>query len=166
MEAICKPDYLARLKAKTDAEATLKLRKQKLERAQRQQKLAEKRGWKIKPNQHIEEEAKSSEGAVPKIGFFDIYGVWFHGRLVEELQNISRERFSIPLGDQVHVYISVEPNKIADGIHDLTVYGLPCRLYKWMAQGYHRGLVVLADDEPGNVESQVYLERRTWSWIL
>lgn len=166
MDAICKPDYMARLKAKADAEATLKLRKQKLERAQQQQQLAEKRGWKIKAKEHIEEEEMSAVITVPKVGFYDIYGVWFHGRLVEELQGIGRDRFGTPIGDQVHVYVNIEPNMIADGIHDLTVYGLPCRLYKWMAQGYHRGLVVLADDEPGNVEAQVYLESRTWSWKI
>ncbi|OGR29069.1 MAG: hypothetical protein A2091_01875 [Desulfuromonadales bacterium GWD2_61_12] len=166
MEAICKPDYMARLKAKADAETALRRRKQKLERAQQRQQLAEKRGWKIKLNEHIEEEAKGGEVSVPEIDFYDIYEVWFHGRLVEELQFISRTRFGAPIGDQVHVYLSIEPKKIADGTHDLTVYGLACRLYKWTAQGYHRGVVVLAHDVLGNEESQVYLESRTWSWMI
>jgi hypothetical protein len=35
-----------------------------------------------------------------------------------------------------------------------------------MAQGYHRGLVVLTDDEAGNTEAEVYRQSGTWSWML
>ncbi|MBT0664513.1 hypothetical protein KI809_09395 [Geobacter pelophilus] len=109
--------------------------------------------------------AEKGGGVVPKIGFHDIYGVWFSGLFKEIIITIGKERFGIDLGNMMHVYVDVAKT-IADGVHDITVYGHECRLYKWLAQGYHRGLVVLKDDVRGNQAAEVYLESRTCSWML
>ncbi len=103
---------------------------------------------------------------VPEIGYHDIYGVWFFGKLKEIIQQIGTERFGVDLGKLMHVFIDVEPKKFNDGIHDISVYGHQCRLYKWVAQGYDRGLVVLDDDVTGNGDAELYRESGTWSWVL
>ena len=140
MEAICKPDFDKREKTHNDAD---------------------------KAKKKAEKEGKSSKGIiVPGTGFYDIYGVWFFGRLKEIIMKIGIDRFAIDLTKAMHVFINVEPNKVADGIHEITVYDQKCLLYKWMAQGYHRGLVVLADDEEGNINAEAYRQSGTWSWIL
>lgn len=140
MEAICKADFDLRVKAYKVAEEAL---------------------------EQAKKEKKSTSGIiVPEIGFHDIYGVWFYGRLKVFIQQIGVERFGVDLGKMMHVYVDVEPKKISDGIHDIMVYGYSCRLYKWIAQGYHRGLVVLVDDEVGNKDAEVYRLSGTWSWML
>lgn len=140
MEAICKPDYEIREKAHNDAEKA--------------KKMAEKEG---KPIRGI---------VVPNIGFHDIYGVWYFGRLKETILKIGMKQFGADLEKTMHVFIDVEPEKVGDGIHEISVYGHKCLLYKWMAQGYHRGLVVSADDEEGNNSAETYRQSGTWSWIL
>lgn len=153
MEAICKLDYLARLKAKADAEA------------------ANRRRQRDGGSDKVAQRGESSKElpplvVVPKVGFHDIYGVWFHGRIVDALQIIGRERFGAPIGEDNHVFISREPNRIGCGVHEIQVYGMTCRLYKWRAQGYHRGLVVLADDEEGKEYARIRKACRTWSWVI
>lgn len=138
MEAICKVDFDKREKAHKEAEKALE--------------QAKKEG---RPTGGI---------VVPEIGFYDIYGVWFFGRLKENIRQVGMERFGVDLTKMMHVFTDVEPKKISDGIHDISVYGYECRLYKWMAQGYHRGLVALADDEAGNRDSEVFRVSGTWSW--
>jgi hypothetical protein len=86
--------------------------------------------------------------------------------MVKVIQNIGIERFGYDHGKMMHVYLDVEPKKVLDGISEIQVYGLDCRLYKWMAQEYHRGLIVLAEDTWSNQVAHVYMESRTWSWIL
>jgi len=103
---------------------------------------------------------------IPEVRYHDIYGVWFFGQLKGIIRQIGTERFGIELGNMMHVYVDAEPMKIATGIHDITVYDHPCRLYKWLAQGYHRGLVVLVDDLSGNKDAEVYQQSVTWSWVL
>jgi hypothetical protein len=76
------------------------------------------------------------------------------------------EQFGADLEKTMHVFIDIEPKQVGDGIHEIFVYGHKCLLYKWMAQGYHRGLVVLADDEKGNNRAETYRQSGTWSWIL
>jgi len=140
MEAICKADFERRVKANKAAMGDL---------------------------EQAKKDKKPTSGIiVPEVGFKDIYGVWFFGRLKEIILNIGTERFGVDLGKQMHVFVDVEPKKIEDGIHDITVYGHPCRLYKWIAQGYHRGLVVLTDDEMANRDAEVYRQSGTWSWVL
>lgn len=140
MEAICKADFDIRVKAYKVAEEAL---------------------------EQAKKEKKSTGGIiVPEIGFHDIYGVWFYGRLTAFIQQNGVERFGFDLRKMMHVYVDVEPKKISDGIHDIKVYGYPCRLYKWIAQGYHRGLVVLDDDEAGNRDAEVYRQSGTWSWVI
>ena len=140
MEAICKADFDIRVKAYKVAEEAL---------------------------EQAKKEKKSTSGIiVPEIGFHDIYGVWFYWRLKGFIQQIGVERFGVDLGKMMHVYVDFEPKKISDGIHEINVYGYQCRLYKWIAQGYHRGLVVLADDETGNKDAEVYRQSGTWSWVL
>lgn len=140
MEAICKADFERRVKANKAAIGTL---------------------------EQAKKDKKPTSGIiVPEVGFNEIYGVWFFGRLKEIIFNIGTERFGVNFGKQMHVFVDVEPNKIVDGIHNITVYGHPCRLYKWIAQGYHRGLVVLADDEVANKDAEVYRQSGTWSWVL
>ncbi|MFZ4856786.1 MAG: hypothetical protein ACOYL3_10355 [Desulfuromonadaceae bacterium] len=140
MEAICKADFDLRVKAyKIADEAMTQAKKEK----------------------------KSTSGIiVPEIGFHDIYGVWFFGRLKESIRRISLDQFGVKLDEQMHVFVDEEPKKIGNGIHDIKVYGNLCKLYKWIAQGYHRGLVVQADDEAGNSDSEVYWQSGTWSWVL
>ena len=140
MDAICKLDFDVRAKVNEDALA--------------QRKQAEKDK---KPTKDI---------IVPEVGYYDVYGVWFFGKLTEIIQTIGKDKFRVDLNKMMHVYVDIDPKKIDDGIHDITVYGHNCRLYKWMAQGYHRGLVVLTDDEAGNVNAEVYRQSGTWSWVL
>lgn len=140
MDAICKADFDQRMKARQDAEEVL---------------------------EQAKKEKKPTDGIViPKVGYFDIYGVWFSGRLIEIVRQVGRKQFKTDLNDRMHVYVDVEPRLIVCGTHDITVYGHPCRLYKWLAQGYHRGLVVLADDEAGNARAEMFRKTLTWSWRL
>jgi hypothetical protein len=140
MEAICKADFDIRVKAYKVAEEAL---------------------------EQVKKEKKSTSGIiVPEIGFHDIYGVWFFGQLKEFIRKIGSERFGIDLGTMMHVFVDSEPKKICNGVQEVTVYGHQCSLYKWMAQGYNRGLVVLADDDTGNRDAEVYRLSGTWSWVL
>jgi hypothetical protein len=140
MEAICKADFEKRVKANKEAD---KLRKK------------------------TEKDKKSTASIiVPEGGYHDLYGVWFFGRLKAIIQKIGMERFDADLEKTMHVFVDVDPKKISEGIHDIEIYGHSCRLYKWMAQGYHRGIVVLVDDEAGNSDAEAYRKSGTWSWIL
>jgi hypothetical protein len=65
---------------------------------------------------------------IPKVGYHDIYGVWFFGQLKGIIRQIGTERFGVELGNMMHVYVDLEPMKIGTGIHDITVYDHPCRL--------------------------------------
>jgi len=137
MEAICKADYNQRVRINAHAAREQMLRK-----------------------------GEEKKVTVPTVGFNDIYGVWFFGKLADCIRRTALERFGVTLETQMHVYVDSEPNTIGDGIHEVQVYGHYCKLYKWMAQGYHRGLVVLADDIQGCAEALIYMESRTWSWVL
>lgn len=141
MDAICKPDYDKRVKANLEAEKAKKKAS----------------------------EAKSKEAdkiVIPEIGYHDVYGVWFYGQLKEIILKVGAERFEANLDKTMHVFVDIEPKKISEGVHDILVYGHQCRLYKWMGQGYHRGLVVLADDESANKTAERYRQSCTWSWKL
>ena len=140
MEAICKADYDAREAAQKAAEKA--------------QDDAKKAG-------------KSVDGIViPYNTYHDIYGVWFFSDLTKIIEQVAIQRFVVKLGRMMHVFLDVEPKKVADGIHPVQVYGNECLLYKWMAQGYPRGLVVLSNDKPGNVAAKIYQDSGTWSWVL
>ena len=140
MEAICKADYDRRVRVREEAEQTFE--------------QAKKNG---KPTDGI---------VVPRVGYFDCYGVWFSGQLIELVRQVGHRQFKTDLGEMMHVYVDADPKAITRGIHDITVYGHSCRLYKWLAQGYHRGLVVLADDEAGNARAAMFYKSMTWSWML
>lgn len=140
MEAICKVDFDKREKAQKTAEKLLE--------------DAKKTG---KPTDRI---------VIPHNTFYDIYGVWFFSQLTNIIRQVATEQFNVELGRMMHVYLDVEAEKVADGIHEIIVYGHQCLLYKWMAQGYHRGLIVLSDDEPGNIAAKIYRDSGTWSWML
>lgn len=130
MEAICKADFDARQLA---------------------QEVAEKAIEKLK------KDGKSTDGiVVPLNTFYDIYGVWFFSELTNIIRQIATERFDVSLGRMMHVYIDMEPHKVADGIHQISVYGHDCLLYKWMAQGYHRGLIVQHNDKAGNMAAKIF----------
>ena len=140
MIAICKADFDQREQAKIDAEKEL---------------------------ERLKKEGKPVTSVViPKIAFHEIYGVWFYGKLTRFIQAVALGQFGIEMDKRMHVFIDAEPGGLIDGVYELDVYGHACRLYKWMAQGYHRGLVVLAGDEPGNANALVFMERKTWSWML
>jgi hypothetical protein len=140
MEAICKADFDIRVKEHSDS---------------------------VKEVEDAKKKGHATNGIiVPEIGYHDIYGVWFFGKLKEIVKQIGITRYGIDLGKMMHVYVNVDPKKIDDGVHDITVYGYSCRLYKWMAQGYNRGLIVLADDEAGKQDASVYHQSGTWSWVL
>lgn len=170
MEAICKADFDKRVAAYLAAEEEKKRRKELAEQAEKEKRRRmkyqrpEKSG--TTPSAELKEEETEKEVTIPQIGFHDIYGVWFFGRLKEVIVKTGREHFNTDLTKSMHVFVDVEPKKIPDGIHKCTVYGNECILYKWTAQTYHRGLVVLKDDEPGNQAAQVYMESQTWSWVL
>ena len=138
MEAICKADYDKRIKARWHAENLLE--------------QAKKNG---KPTEGI---------TLPIVGFHDFYGVWFSGQLIEIVREVGRKMFKVDLEDSMHVYTDLEPKKVDDGIHEIMVHGHVCRLYKWTAQGYNRGLVVLANDMPGNERAEKFRQSGTWSW--
>jgi hypothetical protein len=140
MEAICKADFEKRVTAHEEMK-----------------KLRDK----------AEKEKKSTAGIiVPKVGFYDAYGIWFFGGLKEVIMQIEAERFGIDHNNKMHVFVDIEPDNICEGIHDIGVYGHACQLYKWLAQGYHRGLVVLVEDEAGNMDAELYRQSGTWSWNL
>lgn len=146
MEAICKSDFDKRVLAR---------------------KLAEEAREKAKKDQKDNKDKKSmSEVSVPEVGFHEIYGVWFYGKLIDTILRISSDRFGIELNKQLCVFVDEDPKKIVDGVHDISVYEYPCKLYKWTAQGYYRGLVVLEDDEAANGNAEVYRQSGTWSWML
>lgn len=116
-----------------------------------------------------QEDEREKTGARAK--FYEFYGVWFYGLLKNMVTQVAYEQFNTNLHNRMHVFIEPERFEkdkpiLSDGIHDVTVYGQRCRLYKWMAQGYHRGLVVLVDDLQGNAAAEVYYEIKTWSWQL
>ena len=140
MEAICIAEFDRKTKASEQAQQTIKELKEK-----------------GKPHKHI---------VVPEVGYFDCYGLWFFSNLTDIIRQIAAEKFNEEIGRMMHVYLDVEPKKVADGIHSVGVYSKNCLLYKWMAQGYHRGLVVLKDDKAGNMAARIYQESGTWSWML
>jgi hypothetical protein len=140
MEAICIAEFDQRTKARDQAEKAVKELKDK-----------------GNPHKHI---------VVLEVGYYDCYGLWFFSNLTGIIQQIAAEKFNEQIGKMMHVYLDLEPKKVADGIHPVGVYGNNCLLYKWMAQGYHRGLVVLKDDKAGNMAARIYQESGTWSWML
>lgn len=104
--------------------------------------------------------------------FYEYYGVWFSGTLQEIVRQQAHDLFGVELDKRMHVFIEPEQFDkdkkpiLSDGIHEVSVYGHACLLYKWMAQGYHRGMVVLANDRQGNALAQVYYESKTWGWSM
>lgn len=172
MEAICKADYDLRVQLCKQAEKENERRKKEAEEAERVKRRAAARGnsSKQKTNEpkisSPEEDEQEQEVVVLKVGFNDIYGVWFFGLLTETIRHIAKKRFKVELHKMMHVYVDEDPQKLPDGIHNIFVYGNPCILYKWTAQGYHRGLVVLADDDSGNAKAQIYMASGTWSWLM
>lgn len=171
MEAICWGDYHRRVKAFKAAAAEKIRRQEQKELAEKARQRRAKSG-KAPLKQTVTEDDTNeageidSEVVIPKIGFEDCYGIWFYGELMPIIIEIGKNRFNADLSKLPHVYIDVEPKKIPDGIHDMAVYGHDCRLYKWTAQGYPRGLVVLKDDLHANLIAAVYRESETWSWVL
>ena len=172
MEAICKPDYDLRVQINTKAEKEKeRLRKMvsdglRLRRSPEVKSISSKNKNSGAKDNSEEEDKPEQEFIVPIIGFHDVYGVWFFGHLTDVVREIVKNRFQMELHKMMHVYVDIEPQKLHDGIHDISVYGHICRLYKWVAQGYHRGLVVLAEDDTGNAMAKIYMESNTWSWAL
>lgn len=121
----------------------------------------------VKAKENAKKEAEKDRSVkIPQVGFHDIYGVWFFGSLCGVIRDVHLRKYGIGREKMMHVFIDIEPEKMPDGIHNITVYGHQCQLYKWKAQGYHRGLVVLVDDMCGCTAAQVYMESGTWSWLL
>jgi len=160
MEAICKLDYEARAAAKKAAEKELAALREELERA----RANDRDGAPSRRTQTLEKGV--CEFSVPSIGFHEVYGVWFAGVLLERLRTVTQERFGGDLGDATHVFVDAAPQDLTGGVHDLAVYGHQCRLYKWKAQGFHRGLVVLAGHALECAAAHVYRDSGTWSWRL
>jgi hypothetical protein len=172
MEAICKPDYDLRVQINIQAEKEkVRLKKKfddevRLRRNPEVKSISSKKKTNGQKDNSEGEDKPDQEFIVPIIGYYDIYGVWFFGQLKEIVREIAKNRFQMELNKMMHVFVDVEPKKLSDGIHDIRAYGHACRLYKWTAQGYHRGLVVLTDDETGNQMARIYMESGTWSWML
>jgi len=172
MEAICRADYEQRVKAFYIAKEAEELRKALLKKREEEKRRRKK--YKKSRTRHIqaEEQLNAEDGdmeqeiVVPKVGFHDAYGIWFYGALKAPIITIGHERFGEDLSLKMHVFTDIEPVKIDDGIHAISVYDYECLLYKWTAQGYLRGLVVLRDDIRGNKAAEIYFESRTWSWML
>ena len=172
MEAICKADYDQRVQTSSFAEKEIERRKKEADEAERLKRRAESRSptQKRKANESKEtvpdEDEQEQEITITRVGFYDCYGVWFFGQLTDNIRQIAKNRFNAELHKMMHVYIDVESKNLTDGVHEIIVYGHSCRLYKWTAQGYHRGLVVLAEDDSANQSARVYMESGTWSWQL
>ena len=172
MEAICKPDYDHRVEMNNRVEKEKERRKKEADNAERLRRRSEAKGLPPKKNTNEpkdiiqEEDEQEQEGIVLLAGFQDIYGVWFFGRLTEIVTEIARKRFHVELRKMMHVFVDADPKKVTDGVHDITVYTNASCLYKWTAQGYHRGLVVLADDDIGNAAARIYMKSGTWSWDM
>ena len=67
---------------------------------------------------------------------WDYYGVWFCGaaRLAAEAVAGSGRVF-------------LAQKKIDEGEHDVSIYGIHGRMFYWVAQGYHRGIVLAEPTE-------------------
>ena len=183
MEAICKPDFERRVRLNKEGEDE----KHKLKKLSDDAELARRKSSLKTDLIHnrlenssvslLEKSRPVKEIIVPTIGFHDFYGVWFYGHLTKNILQIIKERFEnelkmmkyvaeIRLENMMHVYIDVNPKMLKDGIYEVSVYGTVCRLYKWMAQGFERGLVVHVEDQLANQKAAIYMESGTWSWML
>ncbi|MDF1553132.1 MAG: hypothetical protein P1P84_08730 [Deferrisomatales bacterium] len=160
MEAICKPDFTGRTEAQKAAERELADLRKELERS----RAKDREGPLSRRTQRLEKRVGGF--SIPGNGFHEVYGVWFAGSLVEALRVIAVERFGVDLEDATHAYMDAPPEDLTAGNHHLTVYGHRCRLYKWKAQGFHRGLVVLAGNALECAAANVYMASGTWSWRL
>lgn len=97
--------------------------------------------------------------------YYQIYGLWFYGEMEEYVKKKAKELYKKEFTDyQMHVYLDAET--VSDGIHDVDVYEIKSRLYKWTADGYQRGLIVKADNANDNTAAQKYMGTRSWSWRL
>lgn len=121
----------------------------------------------VKAREEAERETERNRPiTVPRVGFHDCYGIWFFGSFCSAISRIQAKRFGVDREKWRHVFLDVDPGKLDNGIHEVTTHGHECLLYFWRAQGYLRGLVVLADDSAGCVAADVYMESGTWSWLL
>ncbi len=178
MKAVCWTDYEKRVAAVAEAKAEKGRRERELEKLLEKQKRFDKAdeeySFKAKKGYSpvdlsAEIEAKKAwvnEVKIPEIGYNDFYGVWFSGKLEGIIKAASLEQFGEDIGNKMHVFVDADPKKIINGVHGIEVYGHPCRLYRWIAQKFNRGLIVLADDEDAKHNAGVYLESGTWSWQL
>lgn len=82
-------------------------------------------------------------------GFNDIYGFWFCG---------AARQAAGGFGQAVTNQKKIEP-----GVHPADMYGIPCYLYTWTANGYPRGIILaVADDISLHEEAQMIMTAGPW----
>lgn len=91
------------------------------------------------------------------LGFYEIYGIWFD----KEISKILQE--SVPCSSRI-VYLNEKPEKLFPGTHEVKVVDKLAWLYFWVAQGYPRGLVVLAENEEANNKAAELAGCAPWRW--
>ena len=105
MEAICIAEFDQRTKARDQAEKAVKELKDK-----------------GNPHKHI---------VVPEVGYHDCYGLWFFSSLTDIIRQIAAEKFNEEIGRMMHVYLDLEPKKVADGLHPVGVYRGCCMFHSF-----------------------------------
>lgn len=103
------------------------------------------------------EDRKLQPEEVKDMSYNEAYGLWFDRQITHEVLQAStiRERT---------VFLDVKHEKLEPGIHQVTVCGKEAYLYFWRAQGYPRGIVVLADNEDANLAAAEVSEAAPWDW--
>lgn len=88
--------------------------------------------------------------------YHDAYGVWFGGSLGAVIKK--RSGF-------LHAFLTAKPEKLQEGISELTCYGIPSILYFWRSQGYNRGVIIAINDtEETHAEANRLLDTRPWDF--
>lgn len=137
LTAICKTDYMRILKAQKYITANPDFRKSVyLDRI---------------------EDRLLEPDEIKGLNFFEVYGVFFD----EEISGILNE--SAPCLSRV-VYLNEKPENIKPGTYEVRVAGKPAWLYFWWAQGYPRGVIVLASNEDANIKAAEIAEKKPWNW--
>ena len=91
------------------------------------------------------------------LNYFEVYGVFFDRKISELLKE------SVPCSSRI-VYLNEKPENIKSGTYEVRVADKPAWLYFWWAQGYPRGVIVLADNEDINIKAAEIAEGEPWDW--
>lgn len=103
------------------------------------------------------EDRQLAPAEVKDLGYHEAFGVWFDRQIVSEVLQATTTR-------EKTVFLNQKHEKLEPGIHPVTVSGKEAYLYFWRAQGYPRGIIVLADNEDANLAAAEASEAALWDW--